>query len=65
MKVSFITYTDMEILLEKLNTCYNDPKKSPTTKINSHTSSGYSLFTHSSFDMCKKINLIIIEVYTV
>ena len=38
------------ILLKKINTCHKDPGKSSTTKINKHTSSGYSLFTCSSFD---------------
>ena len=50
MKVPFITYTDLESLLEKMSACYNNPKKSSTTKINKHTPSGYSLFTHCSFD---------------
>ena len=46
MKVVFIIYPDLESLLEKMNTCNNNPKKSSTTKINKHTPSGYSLFTH-------------------
>ena len=46
MKVVFIIYADLESLLEKMNTCNNNPKKSSTTKINKHTPSGYSLFTH-------------------
>ena len=36
-----------------MNTCYNNPEKSSTTKINKHTPSGYSLFTHCSFDRTK------------
>ena len=36
-----------------MNTCYNNPKKSSTTKINKHTLSAYSLFTHCSFDSTK------------
>ena len=56
MKAPFIIYADLESLLEKTNTCYDNPEKSSTTKINKHTPSGYSLFTH-----CSK-NLIIIEV---
>ena len=28
-------------LLEKMNTCHNNPKKSSKTKINKHTASGY------------------------
>ena len=37
------------ILLEKMSTCCNNPEKSPTTNINKHTASGYSLFTNCSF----------------
>ena len=36
-----------------MNTCHNDPGKSSTTKINKHTASGYSLFTHCSFGATK------------
>ena len=50
----FVIYADLECLLEKMSTCHNNPKKSSTTKINKHTSSGYSLFTHCSFDITKK-----------
>ena len=40
-------------MLEKISTCYNNPEKSSTTKLNEHTASGYSLFTHCSFDTIK------------
>ena len=63
MKVPFIIYADMESLLEEISTCHIKPNESPTTKINKHTPSGYSLFTHCSFDNTK-IGLIIIEVKT-
>ena len=53
MKVPFIIYADVESLLEKMNACYNNPEKSSTTKINKYTPSGYSLFTHCSFDTTK------------
>ena len=53
MKVPFIIYVDLESSLEKMNTCHNNPEKSSTTKINKHTPSGYSLFTHCSFDATK------------
>ena len=46
MKVPFIIYADLECLLEKMNTCHDNPEKLSATKINKHTSSGYSLFTH-------------------
>ena len=36
-----------------MNTCHNNPEKSSTTKINKHTPSGYSMFTHCSFDRTK------------
>ena len=32
MKVAFIICADLECLLEKTNTCYNNPEKSSTTK---------------------------------
>ena len=53
MKVPFIIYADLESLIEKMNTCYNNPEKLSTTKINNHTASGYSLFTHCSLDTTK------------
>ena len=53
MRVPFIIYADLECLLEKMNTCYNNPEKSSTTKINKNTPSGYSLFTHCSLDRTK------------
>ena len=58
MKSPFIIYADLECLLEKMNTCHNNPEKSSTTKINKHTPSGYSLFTHCLIQ--QKISLIII-----
>ena len=36
-----------------MSTCYNNPEESSTTEINKHTSSGYSLFTHCSFNKTK------------
>ena len=57
IKMSFTIYADLECLLEKMSTCQNNPNKSSTTKINKHTPSGYSIFTHCSFDESKnKIN---------
>ena len=40
-------------LLKKMNTCPNNPEESSRTKINKHTPSSYSLFTHYSFDTAK------------
>ena len=57
IKLPFVVYADLECLLEKMSTCYNNPEKSSTTKINKHTPSGYSIFTHCSFDKSKnKLN---------
>ena len=48
-KLPFIIYADLECLLEKMNTCHNNPEKSSATKINNT----HSLFTHYSFDTTK------------
>ena len=53
IKLPFIIYADLECLIEKMSTCYNNPEESSTTEINKHTSSGCSLFTHCSFDKTK------------
>ena len=53
IKSPFIIYADLECLLEKMSTCYNNLEESSATEINKHTSSGYSLFTHCSFDKTK------------
>ena len=52
-KSPFIIYADLECLLEKISACYNNLEESSTTEINKHTPSGYSLFTHCSFDKTK------------
>ena len=57
IKLPFVVYADSECLLEKMSTYYNNPKESSTTRINKHTPSGYSIFTHCSFDKSKsKLN---------
>ena len=53
MRAPFVIYADLESLLEKMNTCHNNPEKLLTTKINKHPPSGYSLFTHCTFDTTK------------
>ena len=53
IKLPFVIYADLECLLKKMDTCYNNPNESSTTEINKHTPSGYSLFTHCSFDRSK------------
>ena len=57
MKLQFVTYADLECLLEKMSTCINNPNESSTTEINKHVPSDYSIFTHCSFDEAKnKLN---------
>ena len=53
MKFPFIIYAGLESLLEKMDTCHNNPKNSWTTKINGHTPSRYSFLTHCLFDTTK------------
>ena len=60
MKVPFIIYADLKSLFEIKNACYNNPKKSSTTKINKHATSGYSLLTYCSFDKTKYIDVKIV-----
>ena len=57
MKLPFVIYAVLECLLEKMSTCIDNRNESSTTKINKHTPSGYSIFTHCSFDESKnKLN---------
>ena len=63
MKVPFILYADLECLLEKLNTCHNNPEKSSTTKINYWLLVIHCL--HTVHLIQQKINLFIIGVKTV
>ena len=57
IKLPFAVYADLECLLEKMSTCQNNPNESSATEINKHIQSGYSIFTHCSFDQTKnKIN---------
>ena len=53
IKLPFVVYADLECLLEKMSTCQNNPNELSTTEINKHIPSGYSLFTHCSFDKTK------------
>ena len=50
LKLPFIIYADLECLLKKIDTCYNNPDLLSTTKINQHIPSGYSMYTSCSFD---------------
>ena len=65
MRVPFIIYVNLECLLEKMNTCHNNPEKSLTTKkkINTHHLAIHYL--HTVHLIQQKISLIIIEVLIV
>ena len=45
IKVSFVIYSDTDPLLEKIDSCHNNPEKSSTAKLSKHTACCYSLFT--------------------
>ena len=53
MKAPFAIHADMQSLLQKVDTCHNNPEKSSTTKINKHKAFRYLLPTHCSFDITK------------
>ena len=53
LKHPFIIYADLECLLEKIDTCHNNPEKSYTEKKAKHKPLGYSLVTYCSFDKTK------------
>ena len=48
-KAPFITYADLEYLIEKTDECKNNPQNSFTTKLSKHIPSGFSMSTTSSF----------------
>ena len=50
MKAPFVIYADTESLLEKIDTCLNNPEKSSTIKVKKHAACFCSLFTQCSFD---------------
>ena len=59
VRVPFIIYADLECLLEKMNTCYNNPEKSSATKISKHLVIHCLHIVHL---IEQKISLIIIGV---
>ena len=60
MNVPVIIYSELEPLLEKMNTCHNNPEKSSTTKkISIHPLAIHCLRTVHWIQ--QKISLIIIE----
>ena len=63
MRVPFIISADLECLLEKMNTCHNNPEKSSTTKINkTHTIWLCIVYIHCIHLIQQKLSLIIIGV---
>ena len=46
-KASFITYADLECLIEKINGSKNNPENSFTTKVGEHIPSSFSMSTIS------------------
>ena len=56
LKAPFIIYADLECLLQKINTCQNNPEKSYTEKKAKHKPSGYSLVKCCSFDSTKNVS---------
>ena len=61
IKLPFVVYTDLECLLEKMSTCYNNPEESSTTKLINilRRVMQYFPIAHS---INQTINSIIIEV---
>ena len=50
VKFPFVIYAGTVSLLERTDTCHNNQENTLITKINKHTTCGYSLFTQCSFD---------------
>ena len=53
LKVPFLIYVDLKCLLQKINTCQNNPDKSYREKKATHRPSGYSLVICCSSDKSK------------
>ena len=53
MKIQFVIYADMESLLDKIDKCHSNTKKSSPFKIKKYSGSRFSLLTHCSFDTAK------------
>ena len=59
LKAPFAIYLNLKCLLKKEQSCQNNPEKSYTEKKDTHEPSGWAMFTSCSFDVKRKINLII------
>ena len=53
-KAAFIIYADLEFLIEKINGCENNLKKSFTTKVSENALPSFSMSTISLFRKKKK-----------
>ena len=58
LELPFIIYADLECFLKKIDTCYNNPDLSSTTKINQHIPSGYSIYTNCYYNCYYNLLLI-------
>ena len=56
MRLPFIIIADLECLLEKMNTCHNNPEKSSTTKVNNHTPSVWLFIVYTVHLIQQKIS---------
>ena len=48
-KASYIIYSDLECIIEKIDRCKNNPENSSTAKVSEHIPSGFPMPTISSF----------------
>ena len=55
-KAAFIIYADLEFLIEKIDRCENNFKKSSTTKLSENALPSFSMSTISSFRRRRKKN---------
>ena len=47
-KATFITYADLECIIERTDGCKNNPQNSSTKKLSDHIPSGFSISTIST-----------------
>ena len=48
-KAPFVSYADLECIIENINGCKNNPENLPTTKVSKHIPAGFSMSKISSF----------------
>ena len=65
-EMAYINYYDLKSLIEKIDGCANNPKKSSRTKIGEHIPSTYSMSTIWAFDSVENKRILYRgEFYTV